>query len=98
MILEKKNQVWVGADYIYLVCYKGKLPSFYMSGKTADKIRNIIITPNTCKQWTRFINGVSPIATEQRQSSKWARRAFWIALASLVAILITWVLTQFILG
>ncbi|MDD4876189.1 MAG: hypothetical protein PHQ86_03540 [Dehalococcoidales bacterium] len=66
-----------------------------MSGKTSDEIHNIIITPRTCKQWTRFINDVSPIATEQRQSSKWARRVFWISFISLIAILITWALTQF---
>lgn len=97
MILENKLKVWIGAHYIYLVCYKGMLPNFYLSGKATEEIRNIIISPNQCKHWTRFINGVSPIAIEQRESSKWAKRAFLIALASLVAILITWVLSQFVL-
>ena len=98
MILEKKNQDGVGADYIYLVCYKGKLPNFYISGKTSEEIRTTIISPNTCKQWSQFINGVSPIATEQKQSSKWAKRAFWTAVATLAIVLITWILTQFVLN
>ena len=96
MILEGTSQHEVGAHYIYLICYKGKLSSFYNTGKAKDDIRLTIITPNACKQWTRFINGISPIATEQRESSKWAKRAFWIALSSLVAVLITWALAQFV--
>jgi hypothetical protein len=98
LILEKKQQEWVVADYKYLVCYKGKLPNFYLSGKTGDEIRDIVIKPNTCKQWIQFINGISPIAIEQRQSTKWAKRAFWIAIASLAAILATWILSQFVLN
>lgn len=99
-ILGNKNQVWVGADYKYLICYKRKLPSFYLSGKTSDEIRDIIIAPNTCKQWIQFINGISPVVTEQSQSSKWAKWAFWASIITatimLIAILLTWSLSQFI--
>ena len=85
-------------NYLNCVCSKGKLQNFQDSGKTPEEIRDEVISPNPCKQWAQFINGISPIATEQRESAKWARRAFLIALASLVAILITWILTQFILA
>ena len=88
----------VNANCFYLVCYKGELPSFYLSGKTIDEVRNIIISPNKCKHWTQFINGTSPIAAEQKESSKWAKRAFWIAFASFIAVLATWILSQFIIG
>jgi len=89
MILERKNELGVGADYIYLVCYKGNLPNFYISGKTTEEIRNIVISPNTCKQWTQFINGISPIAIEQRESSKWTKWAFWGIIATLIVAIAT---------
>lgn len=84
-----KNESWVRADYIYLVCYKGELPSFYISGITAEEIRNSVTSPNTCKQWTQFINGISPIATEQRESSKWAKWAFRGVIATLIVAIAT---------
>jgi len=89
MILEKGNELVVGADYIYLVCYEENLTSFYISGKTAEEIRNIVISTNTCKQWTQFTNGISPIATEQRESSKWTKWAFWGIIATLIVAIAT---------
>lgn len=97
MILENENQDWVGADYINLVCYKDELPIFYMSGRTYDEIRNIIISPNTCTEWTHFINSVSPVATEQKQFSNWVKKAFLVAFIFLIALIVILVLNQFVL-
>ena len=95
------NKRWhtlaAGVGYPNLVCYKGRLPNFETADKTVEQIHNEIIRPNDCRYWVQFINGISPVATEQRESSKWARRAFYIALFTLAVILITWVLSQFIL-
>ncbi len=92
---KKWNNEWI--NYLNCVCYKGKLQNFRDSGKIPIDIRNEVISPNKCKYWAKFINGVSPIATEARESSKWAKLAFWTVLITLVVILITWVLSQFFL-
>ena len=91
---KKWNNGWI--NYLNCVCYKGKLQNFRDSGKTPKEIRDEVIRPNSCKQWTQFINGVSPIATEQRKSSNWVKAAFWVALATLVTVLATWILSQFV--
>ncbi|UCH43795.1 MAG: hypothetical protein JSW16_04475, partial [Dehalococcoidales bacterium] len=69
-LVENTNRDWYEAGYTWLVCYKERLPSFYLSGKTIDEIRNILIESKKCKNWTLFINGISPSATDQRESSK----------------------------
>ncbi len=96
-ILENKNQIWIGADYIYLVCYKNKLPNFYCTGKTTEYIRNTIINPTKCKHWVQFINGVSPVATEQRDSAKksltWIIWTFVIIVITLIVAFATFINT-----
>ena len=85
-----------GINYQQLICHKGQqnFAELDKDNKVLD-IRNGIIKSNKCKQWIEF-TGISPIAVEQRKSSGWAKWAFWVALASLIAILATWVLTQFV--
>lgn len=85
---------WV--NYQNCVCYEGELRSF--RGEPPKQIRDEVIRRNSCKKWRRYISGISPIATEQQESSKWAKRAFWIALATLAVVVATWLLAQFVLG
>jgi hypothetical protein len=79
------------------VCHMGK-QSFpeLMKNNQGIEIRNEIIKENKCKSWTEF-TGIPAISVEQRQSSKWTKWAFWLALATFVAVLATWILSQFIL-
>jgi hypothetical protein len=90
---KKWNNQWI--NYQKCVCYKGNIRNYYSSGMTPKQIRDEVIQQNSCKHLTRT-HGISPIATDQRQSSKWAKRAFWIAFASLVAVLTTWLANHFI--
>jgi hypothetical protein len=85
-----QKESFADSHYTYLVCYKGNLQRFYLSGLTKDDIRERVTNPKySCKYLKQFINGVSPIASEQQESSKWGRRAFWAALTSVcVAILL----------
>ena len=83
-------------NYQLLVCYKERLPNFYKLGKPVVEIRNRMIEQNTCKHWRQF-SGVSPIAVEQREATKWVFWTFWIVLITLVVIVITWILSQFVL-
>ena len=86
-----------GINYQQLICHMGKqnYSNFNKRNAVID-IRNEVIRLNKCKHWVQFI-GISPMAIEQRKSFKWVKLTFWIALASLATILITWVLAQFIL-
>ncbi len=85
-------------DYERIICHMGKqnFSDFNQNNKVID-IRNEVIKPNECKHWTRFI-GISPMAIEQRKSFKWGKLAFWVAITTLVVVLTTWILSQFVLG
>jgi hypothetical protein len=85
-------------NYERIICNMGKqdFSDFNQNNRVID-IRDEAIKPNKCKDWTRFI-GISPIAIEQRKSSRWAKYAFLVALLSLIAILVTWILSQFVLN
>jgi hypothetical protein len=92
---EKWQNLAAGVGYPNLVCYKGKLEDFLETNKEIEQIRNEIISPNNCRHWVKFINGMSPVATEQRESSKWAKLGFVIALITLATVLATWAVSQF---
>ena len=82
-------------NYQKLVCHKGELESFE-SGISIPDIHNKVIIQNECSQWKIF-KGISAIATEQREASvksrNWAKWAFLISLAILIATAIILVYT-----
>ena len=55
-----------------------------------EDIHDRVTNPKySCKHWKHLIDGLSPAAVEQQESSKWAKRVFWAFLASVcVAVLI----------
>lgn len=85
-----------GINYQKLVCHMGKqnYSEFNKNNKVMD-IRNEVIKFKCCKDWTAYI-GISPTAVEQRKSAKWAKPAFWVAVITLVVVLTTWILGQFV--
>jgi len=99
LILNDKlwNSAYFSFNYKAAVCSKVAKACFYEDSKTSKDIRNIIIRPNNCKDWTLCIDGMSPIATEQRESSKtttkWAKFAFWGVVATLIIALATLIVT-----
>ena len=96
--LDNKNWNNAHINFLNCVCYKGKLPNPRELGKDVQTVRDKFIKPNSCKQWERFEGGFSPITAEQAKYSKWAKWGFWIALATLVVVLATWLLSQFLLN
>jgi hypothetical protein len=83
-------------NYERIICHMDKRDySKLNQRKQVIDIRNGVIEPYKCTDWTKF-TGFTPAAEEQRKSSKWAKWAFWVALASLVAVLVTWILSQFV--
>lgn len=85
-------------NYMTIICHMGKqhFPEF-MKNNQVIEIRNEVIKPNNCKYWVEF-TGIPPVFVEQRKSSRWAKWAFWVAITTLAIVLITWILSQFVLN
>ncbi len=97
MALDEKHWNTYGLNYAEVSCYKEKLPSFYRPSKPIIEIRNSLVRTNACNCWDMFHSGISPMCIEQQHSTRWAKWAFWVALFSLTAVIVTWVLSTFIL-
>lgn len=88
---------WKGMNYCTIVCYKKELFNKPRVGSKLDKeIYKLVTEPNNCSYWRPF-EGISPAEYEQRESFKWAFRTFLISILTLLIILGTWYLSQFVL-
>ena len=96
--LVDKNNSWNNGwiNYEQLVCHMGKQKfSEFNTNNAVIGIRDEVIKPNRCKEWTIF-QGISPMATEQRKYAKWVKPSFLVACITLVVVIVTWVLSQFV--
>lgn len=99
LILNDKlsNAARFSFNYSTSVCSKLGKPCLAQKGTNSQEIRAAIITTNQCKNWLPAVDGMSPIATEQRELSKGANKsakaAFWVIVITLLVAIATLIAT-----